>query len=67
MNQWAGAVDIRILRVTNDIIGAAGELRMIIEGVSAEDRGYLEQEIDRLQAAAHRIAAFTEHLAEPKN
>ena len=55
--------------VTSEIIGAVGDLRTIIAAPAVEerDRAYLEREIDRLQTAGHRIAAFAEHLSEPKN
>lgn len=69
MNQRVDAIDIRILRATNDIIGAVGDLRSIIATPTIEerDRAYLEREIDRVQEAVHRIAAFAEHLTATKH
>ena len=42
-----------------DVIALTGELRStLLELGEPSDRAYVELEIDRLQAAAHRIVAF---------
>lgn len=50
-----------------NIITDAGSMREIVASAmsDAADRAYVESEVDRLQAAAHRIIAFLDERAEP--
>ena len=51
--------ETRLRLILADVMFDAGKLReTLVEFREAADRTYIESEIDRLQAAAHRIAAF---------
>lgn len=65
----SAAFEIRMRVILADLITRTAELRDLLAHVSeAADRGYLELEIDRLQATAHRILAFLDGVeGEPRN
>jgi hypothetical protein len=58
---------LRLLRA--DVITDVRSLRETLEEVTpANDRTYIEREVDNIQAAAHRIVAFLDAIAgEPRN
>jgi len=60
-----GVTQLRYLLA--NIITDAGSMREIVANVMSDtaDRAYVDSEVDRLQAEAHRIIAFSDEHAEP--